>query len=95
MRTVLIVHLGLEANKSLTDPHFSDTFNKIVGALKPEAAYFYPSGGLRTMFFVFDLTSPEKIPPLLEPLWLLGATVDMYPAMNQEEVLKGLSSVPH
>jgi hypothetical protein len=92
MRTALIVHLGLEANKTLSDPHFGDTFNKIVASLKPEAAYFFPSGGMRTMFFVFDLTSPDKIPPLVEPLWEIGATVDMHPAMNQDEVMRGLAA---
>jgi len=95
MRTVLIVHAGLESNKSLSDPNFSETFNKIVASLKPEAAYFYPSGGMRTMFFVFDLASPDKIPPLVEPIWEMGATVEMYPAMNQDEVMRGLAAVHH
>jgi hypothetical protein len=95
MRTVILVHFGLEANKTMSEPHFEDTFKKIVGNLKPEAAYFFPSGGSRTMFFVIDLASPDKLPPLLEPLWQLGATVDVHPAMNQEELMKGLSAVPH
>jgi hypothetical protein len=95
MRTVLLVHLGLEANKALADPHFQETFDKIVSSVKPEAAYFFPMGGERTMFFVFDLASPDKIPPLLEPLWAIGATVELYPAMNQDEVKRGLAAVPH
>ena len=51
----------------------------------------YAENGKRTALFVYDLKEPAQIPSVAEPLFLaLNADISMYPAMNAEDVKKGL-----
>ncbi len=61
------------------------------GELKPEAAYFVALEGKRTNFIFVDLPDPSKIPAVAEPFFMaFSAEVDFYPAMNAEDLAKGL-----
>jgi hypothetical protein len=67
---------------------------KVMQDLKPEAAYFYPENGRRTALLVFDMTDSSRLPVITEPLFSkLKAEISLYPAMNAEDVRKGLDAL--
>lgn len=58
---------------------------------EPEAAFFVAEQGKRTAYFVFDLASSADIPVLAEPFFVeLGASVELTPAMNVEDMRAGV-----
>ena len=61
-------------------------------ALKPEAAYFFPDeNGRRSTILVFDMKESWQLPATLEPLFReLGAAVHLTPAMNADDLQRGL-----
>ena len=62
--------------------------------LKPEAAYFIADEGLRSALIFFDMKEPADIPVIAEPLFAgMNAKVDLVPAMNAEDLKKGLSQL--
>ena len=61
---------------------------------QPEAMYFTTFDGLRTAFMVFDLPDASGIPSFAEPFFReLNANVQLAPAMNADDLQKGLSEV--
>ena len=64
-------------------------------ALKPEAAYFFPDElGRRSFIMVFDMEGSWQIPPTVEPLFQnLGAALHLTPAMNAEDLERGLKEI--
>src|SRR5258708_2549425 len=70
-----------------------DTLKAMLDALKPEAVYFYPEHGVRTIIVVFDLKSPSEIPPISEPLFRQNATVEFFPVMNLEDLQAGVQKI--
>ena len=92
MRTMLKVSLPVEpANKAIQNGSLPRTFQSVIDRLRPEASYFYAEKGRRTALFVFDLKEPAQIPSVVEPLFLsLNADVELYPAMNAEDMKKGV-----
>jgi hypothetical protein len=62
--------------------------------VKPEAMYFTTFDGQRTAFMVFDLPDASGIPPFAEPFFReLNASVQLAPAMNGDDLQKGLSQL--
>ena len=59
---------------------------------KAEAAYFTELNGDRTCLFFIDIPSVDMMPVIAEPLFQMGAKVEFHPAMNMEELKKGLSA---
>jgi hypothetical protein len=94
MRVMLKCQLDCEAaNLAISDGSINAVFEKVFDACRPEATYFLTERGQRTVYAVFDLTSPDQIPILAEPLYQgLGATVDFMPVMNQSELARGLQA---
>ena len=92
MRMLLKAHLDTrKANQANQEGTIQETLGQVMDELKPEAAYFYPEDGKRTMLLVFDLQDPSFIPPTLEPLFQAGeASVDLTPVMNMEDLQSGL-----
>jgi hypothetical protein len=71
-----------------------DTLTKLLETLKPEAVYFAPLDGQRTMIAIFDLKDSADLPSVAEPLFSsLGASVQMTPCMNLDDLRSGLSRV--
>lgn len=94
MRMLLKATLNVEAsNKAINNGSLPQILQKVLGLAEPEAVYFTPYQGKRTMFLFFDLKDPSMIPPLAEPLFsALQAEVEFIPVMNQEELQKGLAA---
>ena len=59
---------------------------------KAEAAHFTELNGDRTCLFFIDMPSIDMMPVIAEPLFQMGAKVEFHPAMNMEELKKGLSA---
>jgi hypothetical protein len=95
MRTLMKIAVPVESgNQGIKDGSLERTIQAMMKRLAPEAAYFYPENGRRTMLFVFDLKSPADLPTITEPLFMdLNASVEMYPVMNAEDLKQGLSAM--
>jgi hypothetical protein len=92
MRTLLQVELDTEtSNKQLTDGSMSKTMDEVMGALKPEAAYFYAHNGHRAMTLVVDAPDEASLVTMCEPFWqTLNAHVEAFMCMNAEDLRSGL-----
>lgn len=59
--------------------------------LKPEAAFFSPTDGKRTAYFVFDMQDTSHIPSIVEPFFeVLGAHIEITPAMDFNDLQAGV-----
>ena len=93
MRFLIRAIMPTEAgNKAVQDPNFLKNLEDYMNKAKPEAAYFFEAGGDRVAAFVVDIQSADQIPAMAEPLFIeLGAKVEFHPAMNFDELKKGIS----
>ena len=93
MRTMLTVELDNEAaNRQISDGSMGKSLEEVLGALKPEAAYFYAHGGHRAMMFVVDAPDEASLVTLCEPFWTqLNAHVEATPCMTADDLRSGLS----
>ena len=61
---------------------------------KPEAMYFADFDGKRGAYVVFDLADSSDLPAFAEPLFQeFDADVVVVPALDAEDMLRGLSSI--
>lgn len=95
MRVLLKAQMSTDAgNAAIQKGTLGATIEKVLGALKPEAAYFTVDGGRRTAFIVFDLKEVSDMPGSVESLFIeLGASIDITPVMTPDDLRKGLSQL--
>jgi len=95
MRTVMRMTIPVEAgNASIADGTMPKTLESLLEELKPEAAYFFAQNGERGGFIVFDLKDTSQIPLVAVPLFKnVQAKLEFHPAMNVEDLKKGLSEI--
>jgi hypothetical protein len=93
MRFLIRARIPTEAgNKMVQDPNFLKKLEEYMDKVKPEAAYFMPSKGDRLAAFIVNMQSNDQVPSIVEPLFQwMGANVEVIPAMNFDELKKGLS----
>jgi hypothetical protein len=60
--------------------------------VKPEASYFMPIDGQRSMAFIVNIERNDQIPTIAEQLFQWGATVDVIPVMNFDDLKRGLQN---
>jgi hypothetical protein len=91
MRMLLKISMAVDkANEAARSGALQRTIQSTMGALKPEAAYFYPEDGKRTAIMIFDMTGSWQLPATVEPLFqTLGASVHLTPVMNGEDLERG------
>ena len=78
-------------NKMIQDPNGFKALENYIAKVKPEAVYFTEEGGDRTALFFVDVASVDMVPVLAEPLFQgLNAKVEFHPAMNLDEVKRGI-----
>ena len=88
MKVSMPVGKGNEAAKSGA---LQRTLHATMERIKAEAAYFYPEEGRRTAVMIFDMKASWDLPEILEPLFQeLGASVDVTPCMNADDLRHGL-----
>jgi hypothetical protein len=92
MRTLLKVTIPVaKGSQAVADGSLQRILGEVLGALKPEAAYFCTLEGKRSALIVFDLADVSQIPAIAEPLFqTLDASVEFEPVMNQDDLMRGL-----
>src|SRR5437867_1291320 len=83
MRILMKVSIPVETGNDLVRKGtLGSIIQRILGDLKPEAAYFLEMDGQRTGIVIVDLKSESSIPALAEPFFLaLNARVEFHPVM--------------
>ena len=89
MRMLLRVSIPVETgNAAAKAGTLGPTIEKILGDLKPEAAYFLADdNGNRSGSIVFDMKDSSQIPAVAEPWFLaFNAKVTFRPVMNPQDL---------
>jgi hypothetical protein len=74
-------------NTYVKDGSVGAKMQKIMGEIKPEAAYFTAIDGHRGGILVVNLEDASQIPALAEPFFLVfHATAELHPAMTPEDL---------
>jgi hypothetical protein len=89
---LLRVQMDVEAgNRAIKDGSLTETLDRVMEQIKPEAAYFTAIDGKRTGLIFFDLQEPSQIPAIAEPFFMAtNAAIDFLPVMTPDDVRKGL-----
>jgi hypothetical protein len=96
MRMLLKASIPVEAgNAAAADGSLGPTIQKILGDLKPEAAYFAADDdGARSGYIFFDMQDSSQLPAIAEPWFLaFNAKVTVSPAMNPQDLAEGLGGL--
>ena len=96
MRMLLRVSIPVETgNAAAKAGTLGSTVEKILAALKPEAAYFFADdNGNRSGSIVFDMKDSSQIPAVSEPWFLaFNAKVSFRPVMNPQDLATAGSSI--
>ena len=81
-------------NASIKSGAMQKSIEQILHDLKPEAAYFFASSGMRGGLVVFDMADSSQIPLVAEPLFhTYDATVELLPVMNAEDLKKAFAKL--
>lgn len=88
MRMLMQVKFPIEPfNTYVKEGSAGAKMQKILGDIKPEAAYFTAIQGHRGGILVVNLEDSSKIPGLAEPFFLVfNATIEFHPAMTPEDL---------
>ncbi|MFD9726442.1 DUF3303 family protein [Streptomyces sp. NPDC059072] len=95
MRVMLRAHLDTQAaNEGIKSGALTQSIAKMMDTLKPEAAYFGPDEGVRSMWVVFDLQDSSQLPKVTEDLFMqFNAEVEVSPVMNGDDLRKGIAAM--
>jgi hypothetical protein len=95
MRVCLKVQIPVEAgNKAISEGKLQPMLEKFLSSLKPEAAYFFPQDGMRSMMIFFDMKETSQMVVNGEPLFEeLNAKIDLSPAMNLDDLMAGMKQL--
>ncbi|GGV70015.1 hypothetical protein [Streptomyces griseoloalbus] len=95
MRVLLMATLDTQrSNELMNDGKMPEVMKGVFDRLQPEAAYFGPVRGQRTVLLVFDMTDSSELPPAGDPFFTeMNARVEVTPIMNAEDLQKGLSQL--
>ncbi|MFJ8081886.1 hypothetical protein ACIQ6Y_14870 [Streptomyces sp. NPDC096205] len=95
MRLLVKANVDTErSNETIRNGKMPELIKSTLERIKPEAVYFGPLDGHRTILMVVDLPDSSQIPPTLDQLFTdLNAYIEVTPVMNLEELQKGLSQL--
>lgn len=95
MRVCLKVQIPVEAgNKAVVNGNLKQSLESLLGKLQPEAVYFFPQDGMRSMMAFFDMKDTSDMPMISEPLFEeLHAKTELTPAMNLDDLMAGLQKL--
>ena len=88
MRLMLKVSLPIEpCNALMKAGTFGPTMGRILGEIRPEAAYFTTVDGQRGGIIVVNVDNTNKIPSIVEPLFqAFKASIEVSAAMTAEDL---------
>lgn len=94
MRMCLKVQIPADGGVQITEEGLPGTLKSLLDRLQPEAAYFFPQDGMRTMMLFFDMQDTSIMPVVTRPLFdELNAEVMFSPAMNLDDLMSGLKQL--
>src|SRR5260370_39245367 len=95
MRVMIKFALPVESsNTAIRTGKLEKVMHQIVEDLKPEAAYFFPTGGERGGFLIVEMQDSSQIADMAERFFFgLNAKVEFVPVMSAADLEKGLSGV--
>ncbi|OLT37614.1 hypothetical protein BJF79_29345 [Actinomadura sp. CNU-125] len=95
MRVMLRARLDTQiANELIEDGTLPKLMQSVMERIQPEAAYFHGYDGGRACTLVFDMRDSSQLPSIAESFFQkLGAEVEITPAMNVEDMQKGLAAL--
>ena len=95
MRCLLTGRIDTEAGNQLIGAgKMGPLLQQALAEIKPEAVYFAPSGGRRTMYLVVDLADASEVVTKLEPLRLAAkAEIEIAPVMTPEDLERGMQAL--
>jgi hypothetical protein len=95
MRMMLKVSIPVErGNDAIRKGTLGSTLEKILGELKPEAAYFAEDNGQRTGYIFFDMQESSQLTAIAEPFFLaFNAQLTVRPAMTLQDLAKGAPAI--
>ena len=94
MRMMLKILVPTEAgNDAVKDGSLAKLLADTIRKLNAEASYFVAQDGLRCALIFFDMKDSAELPTIAEPLFMgLNAEVEVVPAMNADDLKKGLGA---
>jgi hypothetical protein len=93
MRFLIRARIPAESgNKMIQDPDFITKLEEYINKIKPEASYFMPVEGQRSMAYIVNIERNDQLPSTVEQLFQWGANVDVIPVMNFDDLKKGLQN---
>jgi hypothetical protein len=94
MRMFMSVQIPNESgNAAIKSGALPRVMGKFMETFKPESAYFITKDGDRCGHFYVDLKDVTQMPSIAEPFFIeLGAKVTYCPAMNAEDLKKGIEA---
>jgi hypothetical protein len=93
MRFLIRARIPAESgNKMVQDPNFITKLEEYIKKIKPEASYFMPVEGQRSMAYIVNVERNDQIPSIVEQLFQWGANVDVIPVMNFDDLKRGLQN---
>jgi hypothetical protein len=94
MRMMMQLSIPVEAgNRAARTGAFGPSFQKILEALKPEAAYFTTRASGERGGFI-DLKDTSQIPAVAEPFFLaFNARVTFSPVMNAQDLANAMPGI--
>jgi hypothetical protein len=96
MRMLMTVAMDTEkANEGVRSGKLATSIQKILGELKPEAAYFTADDkGRRTGYLIVDMATTSQIPKMAEP-WFLAfeAEVTFRPVMLPQDLAAAVPDI--
>ena len=95
MRMMAIVEFDLEkGNEVVSSGAIEDIFKRVMGELRPEAAYFGPVNGQRGAYLIVNMDDSSKVPLFSETLFQeMHATIEWIPVMNADDLQRGLQQL--
>jgi hypothetical protein len=88
MRMMLhVVMPVVTSNAAIRAGQLGPFIQKVLGDLKPEAAFFTEDQGNRSGYIFFDMNDHTQLPAIAEPWFLaFNATVTVRPAMTAQDM---------
>ena len=96
MRMMVEISIPVEAgNHAARTGKLGEVMQKIITAIKAEAAYFTATdAGERGGFMVFDMQDTSQIPAIAEPLFLaFNAKLKFSPVMNAQDLANAIPAI--
>jgi hypothetical protein len=90
MRMLVDVSMPLDPfNMMVKNGSAAPTLERILGDIKPEAAYFSERNGKRGGILIVDVADPSRVPAIAEPFFLtFNANVEFHVVMSPEDLAK-------